>query len=462
MMTVVGTKVASGQIITNREGLLNLVKNHLKENYALALEFFTKIRMDKFNILLLIDRSKLRCIQASHKNEEEETFYTGEEAVALFQELLDKGVSLLVDVYGINEAKLSQLLVSNEDVCVKSPKLTLHELFKAPPDFVFFEEKKILELSAPPQYQRTLEFRLRALIQEFIQAVPSLTKFVFTMRPVSGATYEVEATAIVQTKELEYPRRVLTYLFEKHILNEFYSKNVQIAIKKLSVKATVLGLSIEHIVGREKEITKSSEATNMIKEIVGEEEKKKPEKPVSTSPQKQAPPEPPKPEKPKPQVDLIPIQEDKTAVVNNEKLRQILSKKSQLEAEVDRILKKAGIDELKALTEHKQKEISNRAKSIAPQIANAVRDVIRNYFDGQDVSLQWSKVEWDVQDGTVLLDISFAVKSEESIGFFGVGLEAIDEETLKGELKKEIIKALTTLKSTYNIPIAIRKFEAHV
>jgi len=457
MMAITGTtKVSSGKIINTHEALLKLVKDHLKENYALALELFTKIQTDKFIFQILIDRNKLRCIQVTHKNMNgEEEVYTGEDAVKLFHEFIKRGVSFLVDVYGINEAKLGQLLVSHEDTCMKTPKLTLKEFFKAPDDFVFFEEKKILEISAPPQYHRTIEYRLRALVPEFMHAVPSLSKFIFIMKPIEGATYEVEATAIVQTKELEYPRRVLAYLFEKHILNEFASKGVKIVVKKLSVKASVLGLTIEQIVGKEKEITKTAmETTSMLPEIVGGEKKEKKPQPPTPKPT-------PKPQ-PTPAVDLVPIEEDKTTpAVNNEKLKQILAQKSRLEAEVDRLLQKAGLDELMVITEHKQKEHMERAKKLAPQISEKIKEVIRAYFDGQDTSLQWSKVHSDVENNGVVLDIELAIKTEEAIGFFGVGFEAIDEEALRTDLYRELNKAITELKSTYNVPISIRKLHIH-
>ncbi|ASJ01141.1 DUF2226 domain-containing protein [Thermococcus gorgonarius] len=145
------------------------------------------------------------------------------------------------------------------------------------------------------------------------------------------------------------------------------------------------------------------------------------------------------------------------------KAAQIIEKKKELEKEVEKLLKQAGIDELTFLTEEKKKEseqtllrsrIEPAMETLKARLHTELKLISR-------VTFKWLKLSWDVKDNTVYVSIEVSFLKEEGVGLFGSFL-GVDEEKLKNDAKETILRVIRDVSREYSIPIKLRKLNVIV
>ncbi|WP_335755333.1 hypothetical protein [Thermococcus profundus] len=150
-------------------------------------------------------------------------------------------------------------------------------------------------------------------------------------------------------------------------------------------------------------------------------------------------------------------------VVTSGKAAQILEKREEIEKEVERLLKQAGIEDLSFLTEEKKREseetllrsrIEPAMEALKSRLHTELKLIPR-------VTFKWLKMNWDVKDTTVYVEIEASFLKEEVGGLFG-SFSGVDENKLKADARDTILRVIRDISREYSIKISLRKLNVIV
>ncbi len=140
------------------------------------------------------------------------------------------------------------------------------------------------------------------------------------------------------------------------------------------------------------------------------------------------------------------------------KAAEILSKKKELEKEVEDLLKQAGIDEISFLTEEKKKEsesviIRSRVEPAMEDLKNRLHKELKLVPRAE---FKWLKMRWDVENGTVYVDVEASFAKEEVGGLFGT-LSGVSDDRIRNDATETILYIMRDVGRTHGITIKPRK-----
>lgn len=140
------------------------------------------------------------------------------------------------------------------------------------------------------------------------------------------------------------------------------------------------------------------------------------------------------------------------------KASEILAKRELLEKEVEKLLQEAGIDELSFLTEEKKKEAEQTLlkSRIEPAIETLKARIHTELKLVPRVTFKWLKLNHEVQDSTVYVDIKASFAKEEVGGLFGT-YSGVSDEKIKEDIAETINRVIKEVSSEYSVSIRLRK-----
>ncbi|NJF25636.1 DUF2226 domain-containing protein [Thermococcus sp. Bubb.Bath] len=149
--------------------------------------------------------------------------------------------------------------------------------------------------------------------------------------------------------------------------------------------------------------------------------------------------------------------------VTSSKAAEILQKKADLEKEVEKLLRQAGVDELSFLTEEKKKESE---QALLKSRIEPAMEVLKSRLHTElklipRVTFKWLKLNWDVKDSTVYVDIEASFLKEEVGGLFG-SFSGVDEDKLKRDARETILRVIRDVSREYSITLKLQKLNVIV
>ncbi|AJC71995.1 hypothetical protein X802_07370 [Thermococcus guaymasensis DSM 11113] len=141
------------------------------------------------------------------------------------------------------------------------------------------------------------------------------------------------------------------------------------------------------------------------------------------------------------------------------KAAEILQKKADLEREVEKLLQQAGVEELAFLTEEKKRESE---KTLLKSRVEPAMEELKNRLHAElklipRVTFKWLKLNWDIKDTTVYLDIEASFMKEEIGGLFG-SFSSVDENKIKQNVRETILRVIQGIQKDYGIKLSLTKF----
>ncbi|AEH25360.1 hypothetical protein PYCH_17010 [Pyrococcus yayanosii CH1] len=145
------------------------------------------------------------------------------------------------------------------------------------------------------------------------------------------------------------------------------------------------------------------------------------------------------------------------------KVSEVLKKKAELEREVEKLLKEAGVDELAYLMEDKKKEseeilLKSRVEPAIEVLRRKMQDALRAI---PRATLRWVKLKWDVQGSAVEVSIEVSLAKLEEEGLFGV-FSGVSGEEVKRNATDIITRLIREVSREYNVQIKIRRLAIFV
>ena len=145
-------------------------------------------------------------------------------------------------------------------------------------------------------------------------------------------------------------------------------------------------------------------------------------------------------------------------VVASGKAAEILAKKAALEAEVEKMLKEAGLDELAVLTEEKKKE--SEETLFKSRIEPAV-ETLKNRIHAElklvpRVTFKWLKLNHEIRGSTVYVDIEASFLRENVGGLFG-SFSGVSDDRIKQDIAETIKRVIRDVSREYSVGITLRK-----
>ena len=149
-----------------------------------------------------------------------------------------------------------------------------------------------------------------------------------------------------------------------------------------------------------------------------------------------------------------------TKVVSSAKAAEILARKQELEKEVEKLLKEAGIDELAVLTEEKKKEAEETAlrSKIQPALETLKSRIHSELKLIPRVTFKWLKMNHEIKNGKVLIDIEASFIKETTGGLFG-SFSGVSDEKIKQEVAETIQRVAKEVGREYGLVINVRKLK---
>ncbi len=149
--------------------------------------------------------------------------------------------------------------------------------------------------------------------------------------------------------------------------------------------------------------------------------------------------------------------------VTSSKAAEILQKKEDLEKEVEKLLQQAGVDELSFLTEEKKRESE---QALLKSRIEPAMEILKSRLHTElklipRVTFKWLKLNWDVKDSTVYVDIEASFLKEEVGGLFG-SFSGVDEGKLKRDARETILRVIRDVSREYSITVKLQKLNVIV
>ena len=144
--------------------------------------------------------------------------------------------------------------------------------------------------------------------------------------------------------------------------------------------------------------------------------------------------------------------------VSSTKAAEILAKREELEKEVEKLLKQAGIEELAPLTEEKKREAEETAmrSKIQPALETLKTRIHTELKLIPRVTFKWLKLNHEVKDGKVLIDVEASFIKESTGGLFG-SFSGVPDEKIKQDVAETVQRVAKEVGRDYGIVIAVRK-----
>ncbi|WP_297093201.1 hypothetical protein, partial [Thermococcus sp.] len=144
--------------------------------------------------------------------------------------------------------------------------------------------------------------------------------------------------------------------------------------------------------------------------------------------------------------------------VTSSKAAEVLAKKELLEKEVEQLLKQAGIDDLAPFTEEKKKEAEEAMLKgrIEPAIETLKTRIHAEMKLIPRVTFKWLKMNHEIKDSTVMVDIEASFLREETGGLFG-SFSGVSDSKIKKDIEDAIRRILREVSKEYSIRIELRK-----
>jgi hypothetical protein len=148
----------------------------------------------------------------------------------------------------------------------------------------------------------------------------------------------------------------------------------------------------------------------------------------------------------------------KETVVTSSKAAEVLAKKELLEKEVEQLLKQAGIDELTPFTEEKKKEAEEAMLKgrIEPALETLKTRIHAEMKMIPRVTFKWLKLNHEIKDSTIQLEIETSFLREETGGLFG-SFSGVSDSKIKKDIEDTIRRILKEVSKEYSIRIELRK-----
>ncbi|MDI3475046.1 MAG: hypothetical protein PWQ95_774 [Thermococcaceae archaeon] len=138
------------------------------------------------------------------------------------------------------------------------------------------------------------------------------------------------------------------------------------------------------------------------------------------------------------------------------KASEILAKKEDLEKEVEKLLKAAGIDEFSFLTEEKKEAaketfLKSKVEPALEKLRERIYEELRQIPRG---TLKWLKIKHTLAEDKVILDIEVSFLQEQTSALFG-SFSGVSEERLRREISEAIQKAVRDVSRDYGVSMRI-------
>ncbi|MBO8174576.1 MAG: hypothetical protein H0Z18_04895 [Thermococcus sp.] len=145
------------------------------------------------------------------------------------------------------------------------------------------------------------------------------------------------------------------------------------------------------------------------------------------------------------------------------KAAEILKKKAELEKEVEKLLKEAGIEELSFLTEDKKREaeqtlLKSRIEPAMETLKSKVQSELKLL---PRVTFKWLKMNWNFTGSNVEVTFEVSFAKEEVGGLFGA-FSGISDDKIKEDAIRIIRKAMEDISREYGISIVPKRINVLV
>ncbi len=149
-----------------------------------------------------------------------------------------------------------------------------------------------------------------------------------------------------------------------------------------------------------------------------------------------------------------------TTMVGSAKAAEILAKKDELEKEVEKLLKEAGIDDLAPLTEEKKKEAEETAlrSKIQPALETLKTRIHSELKLIPRVTFKWLKMNHEVKGRTILIEVEASFIKETTGGLFG-SFSGVPDERIKQDVAETVQRVAKEVGREYGLIINVRKLK---
>jgi len=152
-----------------------------------------------------------------------------------------------------------------------------------------------------------------------------------------------------------------------------------------------------------------------------------------------------------------------TAAELSAKAAEILKKKKEIEKEVEKMLKEAGIEELSYLLEDKKREIEKTV--IKPRIDSAMETLRKKLQENlksiPNANLRWINVNHEPHENSIEISVKASLAKVESEGLFGV-LSTFSEEEIKRKAIDTIVRTIREVEEENQIQIKLKRLDISV
>ncbi|USG99473.1 hypothetical protein K1720_08095 [Thermococcus argininiproducens] len=157
-------------------------------------------------------------------------------------------------------------------------------------------------------------------------------------------------------------------------------------------------------------------------------------------------------------VHRVQINLEETEGEVSESVKQILSKKEELEKEIEKLLKEVGVDELSSLTEEKRREIEeNLIKPKVEPAIEALRRRLQNMFkDLPNSVFRWMRLDWELHRNEVLITLEASFDKRGSL------IGVVSDDRIIEDATQVLNTAVQEISKEHNVPIKIKNVNINV
>lgn len=151
------------------------------------------------------------------------------------------------------------------------------------------------------------------------------------------------------------------------------------------------------------------------------------------------------------------------AVEGSEKVREIMEKKRLIEAEVEKLLKEAGVEDLAAITEVKKEESAQTLiKSRIEPAMNKLKSTIQSELSTiPRTKFRWLKMNWEIVNNTVEVSFEVSFGREAQEGLFG-SFSTVSDEAIKKDARETILRIMREVGREHGVVIKLKDLKVIV
>lgn len=140
------------------------------------------------------------------------------------------------------------------------------------------------------------------------------------------------------------------------------------------------------------------------------------------------------------------------------KAKQIISKKEELEKEIEKLLKEAGVEELSYITEEKKREAEEALlkTKIEPAMEDMRRRLQREFTELPNSVFRWMNLDWEFKEGTVFADLEASFDKRSTL------LGIVSDERVREDIMRTLEKVIKEVSAEQNMPIKLRNIEIKI